>query len=1757
MKTFLFSLILVSSLFADNLAFITKTFTKNYTNDSAICMATSRSSYVSTSSKILRDFIKVVPNKFSNIKWDYDSLCIHGLVPNKDYTIYLHKDMPLGKLKLDKDYTFTHKSPNYMPSLEFIDNGYIIYSKGDISVPIKSMNVKMLDIALYRINDRNLINVINEYGLMKGVEYYDLDNIANNSGTLLWKKKLPINIKKLNQAQTTAVPIGSSLKKRKPGIYLLQANIDGDDDAYYNTKTQWFLISDIGIFTIKSKKGLHIWCRHLQNSKLYKGVELKLIAKNNEILGTTSAKNGYAFFKSNLLNGTKGMTPKAIYAYSKSGDFNVLNLSTAPLDLTDRGDGGREGLGDTQAMLFSNRDIFKPGSKVDLIALIRDKNTNAKANTHFLLKVYNSKEKEILKKIVTTNDIGSIEESINIDKLSPTGRYRAELFFGDKMVGKFSFLVEDFVPTKIKASFKDIPKIIQANKKIDFKIVAKYLNNTPLSGADIHLTYYAKADKRAFKAYKDYIFGDIDDNFKIENFLEKDLKTNSDGVAKVSFIGNKIFDTTKPISIIYKAEVSELGGRPITKWAKSFYLNRENYIGIKPLFKDDAIDLDDKAKFNIIYLHNTKATAKKLSYKIQEEIVDWNWRIDSKGYWDYYKTYTLGRIVEKGEINVSQKPTLLKLNKLNWGDYKLEISDNNGTISSYIFSSGYEGSRSKTSPDRLPISIDKKSYKVGDTLVVNIKPKFKGPIDIFIANNEILEKKSINSNGKDSIKVSFEVGKNWGSSAYVLATAFRSQSKKLGASRAVGLAHIKIDRSDKIANISLSNPKKVKSKSNIELTVEAKDMANQKAALKISAVDEGILALTNYKIPSPIDYFFAQQRLGLEIKDLYSNIIKTVGEHAEFKVGAGDEQSQQKEMPTQNRRKIVAIFTKDIEFKKGKATTSIKIPDYQGALKLTAIVWNKDKIGYADSEVIVKDDISLEYYMPRFITTGDRVQTLLSVIVDKNVTNGDYKVKLTSDNGVNLEPSSFDISVSKENREFTKAIELSSKIAKNATIKATVYKDGKALAAREFNLAIKNGSIPINSKKLSIVEPNNSIDINSFINKSIYNKISNMHLKVSSQPLFARGSIISDLITYSGRCTEQTTSRAFGLLDSEIANEHKDLITKAIDRLMKYQHMNGSFSLWDGSRQDVWLTAYVVDFLSEAKQRGFKVKQKSINKALDWIEANLNRFSKDRAKKEADIYGLYVLTKNSRVLMSELKVHAQDKSELSTQALAQLGASFMLIGDKTKAQKLFEKAKNALTVSDKYFDHYGGALRDEASLIIRLHEAKDSSYKSEIVNLANMLKGRVYLSTQEMASVLRATAFIKNSASKSFKIAVNGKEITAKNYELKNLDANNLPNIQNLSKQTLWIETSFKGLVNQNYFDKIANNKLSISKTIYTLGGKKADLNNLVQNQKYVVVLSGKIGKNDLSHLLITDYIPSGLELENPDIEGVDTIKNLSWIKGLTYSDHTEYRDDRFTNALNDTSSTSFKSAFVARAVSKGVFVYLPAKIEDMYKSEYRAFSKNTQKTITIKDKANITKTIKTEQNNTKIDTNTTKVLSEQDFLNVSNKKLNKADLQKYKLLELFYLRNAIFAKGGLSFKDSNIVLHNIFKNFSWYSQKSNSGSAVYSSLNNTQKHNVQLILAREKELAGGLVLSDFYRVHSKELDKEYLKRYTKPQLRLLRNSLFARYGLKIKDKKMNKIFQNMPWYFVRNDVNAEQIYNNQMSEIEKHNIKTIKELEH
>ena len=92
---------------------------------------------------------------------------------------------------------------------------------------------------------------------------------------------------KLNEEVTTALPVTDAVGALKPGVYVMIAKPTQKSREDYNPEaTQWFIVSDLGLTAFSGDDGVHAFVRSLAAANPSAGVNVKLIARNNEVLGT-------------------------------------------------------------------------------------------------------------------------------------------------------------------------------------------------------------------------------------------------------------------------------------------------------------------------------------------------------------------------------------------------------------------------------------------------------------------------------------------------------------------------------------------------------------------------------------------------------------------------------------------------------------------------------------------------------------------------------------------------------------------------------------------------------------------------------------------------------------------------------------------------------------------------------------------------------------------------------------------------------------------------------------------------------------------------------------------------------------------------------------------------------------------------------------------------------------------------------------------------------------------------------------------------------------------------------------------------------------------------------------------------------------------------------------------------------------------------------------------------------------------------------
>ena len=234
----------------------------------------------------LDPFVAITPKIDHSLSARGKDLCVTGLLHGAHYHVQLKAGLPAADgTTLAKTIAVDVDVPDRQARLSFDGAKTLLpYTKG-VGLPLNSVNVAKAHVVLYRFGERALAEQVSSDWFAQALNSYSLSQIADRSSKL-FEGTLEI-AKKLNQQVVTAVPIDQLIKAMAPGLYVAVATLDGippDDDA--DRATQWFSVSDIGLLSVKTDAGMLVSARSLQTALPLGDVDIKLIARSNEVLAS-------------------------------------------------------------------------------------------------------------------------------------------------------------------------------------------------------------------------------------------------------------------------------------------------------------------------------------------------------------------------------------------------------------------------------------------------------------------------------------------------------------------------------------------------------------------------------------------------------------------------------------------------------------------------------------------------------------------------------------------------------------------------------------------------------------------------------------------------------------------------------------------------------------------------------------------------------------------------------------------------------------------------------------------------------------------------------------------------------------------------------------------------------------------------------------------------------------------------------------------------------------------------------------------------------------------------------------------------------------------------------------------------------------------------------------------------------------------------------------------------------------------------------
>ncbi len=649
----------------------------------------------------------------------------------------------------------------------------------------------------------------------------------------------------------------------------------------------------------------------------------------------------------------------------------------------------------------------------------------------------------------------------------------------------------------------------------------------------------------------------------------------------------------------------------------------------------------------------------------------------------------------------------------------------------------------------------------------------------------------------------------------------------------------------------------------------------------------------------------------------------------------------------------------------GRAQVSFKLPDNLTTWTLAAVGTTSDtRVGQTTNEIVVTKDVIVRPILPNILRTGDEI-VLSAIVQNFTQTLQTFDIDLKFDSGKVEKAMYPKVSLkSNEMQQFYWKVKPAKENDKSKLIFAARSKNDKKLGdvvtqeilVRPFGFEEKRAETGEGAKTFEVKLASDS-----------HKEKSSVILSLSPTIVGTLPTAMKYLINYPYGCVEQTTSRfvpaviakvnqdlfAEALKDKDI----NDVIEKGFSRLSTLQQGDGGWTWWFTGNSDPYITAYVIEYVLQAKQAGIKVDDDLLKRAQKYLEKEKYYDSKSQQVNDqreeliAKNYGLTLLGAKDKVK----KVN--DLSNLSPDLLAIVVMTNYLNGDKnSQSNGLSQLVSMAQTQGDGVFWEGGkrqnfGSKDASTALAIRaiVLAGGDRDLAAKAARyLTRVRKSDYWSNTYATAQVIRALVDLSKTGSEltpnyTYVVALDGKQITQGTVSnSKQIVKEIMVPVTNLKSGGSNVSITKNGegqiystlLINEFHTDRKAravNHGLSVKREYVNEKGEQYTL--AVGDTAIVKITIGGLKTNE-NYGVINDELPSGLIPINESFKneqyGYDP---NSYYSSYDVTDR-EITENGMVLSLYQISSGERTYTYRARVVNEGKFIVPPTTASLMYAPE-------------------------------------------------------------------------------------------------------------------------------------------------------------------------------------------------------------------------------
>ncbi|MGE4555682.1 MAG: alpha-2-macroglobulin [Desulfovibrionaceae bacterium] len=1437
--------------------------------------------------------------------------------------------------------------PDVPPRLDFQGQGMFLAREGAQALALQTVNVNRVELSIDRVYRNNLFLLFQNYGYSVFGGGFSGD-VAHVLGGQVASRLIRIQGKP-NEEARTVIDLNDAMRKGGRGLYKVSAKLPNTWEGV----ERWVLSTDIGLAAKEGGGELLIWAASFSEAKPLRNVAVSLLSDQNQVIGQgRTDASGLTRIK---LPPEEAQGRPFMVLAEKGADMSFLLPDQFQDDMAGLPVGGQEiSRKGYSAFLYGERNIYRPGEKVEAMAIVRDERLKAPVPSPLILEHRDPQGRLLSRRTATPDLRGMAALTVDLPEYALTGTHTLDLLLGEESIGQYRFQVEDFIPDRIHVRIDPEKSAAEAGKRLRFKVEGDYLFGAP--AADLRVSTFVRLVPETFtsSSFPDYVF-EGPQAFDARKIMDAEAVLDAQGLAGFEA---DIPSGLKPPSALraeIAATVLETGGRGVSAMKPVVAHAYPVYVGLKRLVRQGYQPGEEvKLQYATVAPDGAPAAPGKLTAELYKD----RWRTimrrtPSGGF--RYESVRDAKLMESKQVG-TQGQGEFEMSAPDVGAYRVVLRDSHGAATQVSFFAGGYGYSpwALSNPARLEVVPDKSEYAPGETAKVQLRTPFPGEVLVTVEQRGVKRAQVVEIKG-NTAEVRIPVEASDSPNVYVCATLVRPAGDLAPgeAARAIGAAPLFVDRESHRLATRVSAPEEVRPETGLVMEARTKPGAR----VTIAAVDEGILQLIDQKTPDPFDFFYAKRSLGVRWMDSFSLLLPDLATH-KAAPGGGEAERMGRFMNADSLRRVkpVAFFSGVLTAdKKGVARFKVDVPDFQGALRVMAVSADKNDFGSSQTTVRVKSPLVLTPSFPRFLGTDEELVIPVSLRND-TPEDGNFTVRLSAEGSAVAADPVQSISVAKGTQE---TVRFALKTGDGAgVVKLTAQAEGNKESSRASAELPLRGPLPYET-----VAQAGSLDNRTTVFPSVQADryaagTVSRELAVGRLPMVRFTHNLRELLGYPYGCAEQTVSRAFplirfgdlakalapGLLDK---TDPAALVQSAIGRLCAMQAGDG-LAMWPGGEEpDAYVSIYAAHFLASAKQAGFHVPDFLLHQLLGFIrgETRPGRRSKAPELFRAS-YACYVLAlagQADRGAMDSLRAGLGADAPRSAKIL--LAGSYALAGE----TKVFQEMLTGLALLDAPSDtrkqdreNLGSPLRDAALTLAALvrTDPSDPMVPELAAKVASMLEARPSYSTQENAFGLMALGawYGRQSLAGVYagKALVEGEMRAAFNQDAP-LSLAGLPGDAGVAvvldktpePGTIFYSLETRGAPSLNAYQPVSAG-IAASRRLLDKQGRPLTPLSIQQGDLAVLEVSAQSQAGPVDNVVVSCLLPAGLEVENGRLASRET---LPWVEQASalQPDYVDTRDDRVLIFTRLPEGEAVRAYVLLRAVTEGVYTLPPVRAESMY----------------------------------------------------------------------------------------------------------------------------------------------------------------------------------------------------------------------------------